>query len=106
MITKLIPMKAIIVIGMSLVLLAVGAFGGYTFCKRSQYKGVIKQQQKDAKAVLKHQEKKDAAAKEIIKYIEVIKKIPDTSGCLDKPSGDEYLNQLLDSDSKAQSSFN
>jgi len=106
MILKFIPKKTIIIIVASIILLAVGAFGGYTFAKRAQYKGVIKQQAKDAKAVMKHQEKKDVAAKEIIKYVEIIKKIPDISGCLDKPNSDEYLNELLRADSKQKSIFN
>lgn len=106
MILKFIPKKTIIIIVASIILLAVGAFGGYTFAKRAQYKGVIKQQAKDAKAVMKHQEKKDVAAKQKAKDIEAIKDIPDPIGCLDKPSGDEYLNELLKSDSKAKSIFN
>jgi len=106
MILKFIPKKTIIIIVASIILLAVGAFGGYTFAKRAQYKGVIKQQAKDAKAVMKHQEKKDVAAKEIIKYIEVIKKIPDVSGCLDRPNDDKYLDELLRADSKQKSIFN
>jgi len=106
MIWKLIPKKVILYIVAAAILLGVGAFGGYTFCKRAQYKGVIKQQQKDADAVLEHQEKKDVVEREVIKYIEVIKRIPDKSGCLDKPNDSAYIDRLLESDSDTQSSFN
>lgn len=65
MIWKLIPKKIIIYAVAAVILLGVGAFGGYTFCKRSQYKGVINQQAKDAKIVVKHQEKKDVVDEKV-----------------------------------------
>ena len=105
MIWKLIPKKLIVYAVAAMILLAVGAFGGYTFCKRSQYKGIIKQQQKDAKAVVKHQEKKDVVDEKVGNALEEAKKVSDASGCLDKPSPDVYLDRLLRADSVAESGF-
>ena len=88
-------------------LFVAGGFTGYTFCKRASYKGVIKQQAKDAEAVLKHQNKKDEVVNNVKpKIIERIKFIKDTSGCLDSANSDDYINKLLKSDSEAKSSFN
>ncbi len=60
-----------------------GLFTGYQYAKRSVDKAVIKQQQKDAKAVQKH----DAATKLVVKEVEkikvVVRKVYDPSGCLD-----------------------
>ena len=106
MIWKLIPKKVILYIVGAAILLGVGVFGGYTFCKRAQYKGVIKQQEKDAKAVLEHQENKDNVEKEINKSIEIIKKMPDVGGCLDKLNDDNYLDRLQRADSQSESGFN
>jgi hypothetical protein len=84
-----------------------GAFTGYTYCKRANYKGIIKQQEKDAKKVLEHEEKKDKVEKYVKpKIIERIKIVKDTSGCLDVINSDEYIDSLLKSDREAQSSFN
>lgn len=105
MIWKLIPKKILVVLAVALVSLVVGAFGGYTFCKRANYKGVINQQAKDAKIVMKHQEKKDVANEKLTKDIKEIQAIPDSTGCLDEPSDDRYIERLLESDREAQSSF-
>ena len=106
MILKFIPKKVIMYIVASAVLMGVGAFGGYTFCKRAQYKGVIKQQEKDAQAVLKHEDKKDVVDKKVNKQIEKIRSLPDTSSCLDVRNSDDYLNELQRADSIAESEFN
>lgn len=104
MILKLIPKKAILYVAASIILLLVGAFGGYTFCKRAQYKGVIKQQEKDAKTVLKHQEDKDNVNEKFTESVEEIKAVKES--CLDKPNSDDYLNRLQRSDSISESIFN
>lgn len=107
MITVLKKYKIIVFALLALILLGTGAFGGYTFCKRAQYKGVINQQAKDATTVMEHEEKKDVAEKELDKVIEVrVEKAGGTSGCLNTPSPDAYLDGLLDADRKAKSSFN
>jgi len=106
MITKLIPKKAIVILVLALVSMVIGAFGGYTFCKRAQYKGVIKQQANDATAVVEHQEKKDAVDDKFNENVSKLKAIPDITGCLDKSSDAEYLDQLFKSDSEAKSGFN
>lgn len=82
-----------------------GAFSGYSYCKRSNYKGVIKQQAKDAVNVDTHQVKKEKVKKNVNKKIEDIKKIVDLSGCLDIDSPDDYFDRLLDADSTAKSGF-
>lgn len=103
---KLIPKQVIIYIVITVLSLAVGAFAGYTFCKRAQYKGVINQQAKDAIMVMKHQEKKDVIDIEVKKHVNVLRAVPDTSGCLDESSPDAYLDKLLRADSVAESGFN
>jgi len=82
-----------------------GIFTGYSYCKRAQDAGVIKQAKKDAKAVDKHQDKKEEVEKNVTKQIDSIKKIIDPSGCLDAPTPDDYLNGLLRADSAAKSGF-
>lgn len=82
-----------------------GCFVGYSYCKRAQDAGVIKQAKKDAKAVDNHQDKKEKVEKNVTKQIGTIKKIIDPSGCLDAPAPDDYLNRLLSTDSAAKSGF-
>ena len=105
MILKAIPKKVIIYIVASAILLLVGAFGGYTFAKRANYKGVIKQQKKDAIAVLEHGEQEDVAKKHVSESIEKLRVINDPTGGLDKPSPTDYLNELYKSDRATQSEF-
>jgi len=106
MITLLKRYKIIILALVAVLLFASGAFTGYSYCKRAQDKGVIKQQAKDAVIVMEHQIKKDEAEKNVDTIITKLIKIKDTSGCLDNPNNDEYLNWLHRADSRAQSSFN
>lgn len=83
-----------------------GIFTGYSYCKRAQDAGVIKQAKKDAKAVDKHQGKKEKVEKNVTKQIDTIKKIIDPSGCLDAPAPGDYLNRLFSADRAAESGFN
>lgn len=104
--SKLLPKQTIIYIVITVISLGLGLFGGYTFCKRAQYKGVINQQTKDAKAVVQHQEKKDEVDTKVQEHVEALKGIPDTSGCLDAANGAAYLERLQRADGVAKSSFN
>lgn len=103
---KLLPKRVILFIVITVLTFLVGAFAGYTFCKRANYKGVINQQANDAEEVMKHQERKDVIDTEVKKHIDAVKQVPDTGGCLDKRSPDAYLDKLLDADSISQSGFN
>lgn len=103
---KMIPKQVIIYIVLVVLSLAVGAFGGYTLCKRAQYTGVIKQQKKDAVNVAKHQENKDAVDEKVRSGIDALRKIPDASGCLNKSNSDIYLDELQRTDSISKSGFN
>ena len=96
------------IIGISLIavlLFLSGIFVGYSYCKRTQDKGVIDQQEKDAETVMKHVDKKDEVRKNVDEKIEAIKKVIDPSGCLDAGSPDDYLNKLLSADRAAKSGF-
>lgn len=93
-----------IVLAIALGLVVLGAVAGYQWCKSSQYKGVIKQQEKDAVDVLEHVEQSTQVHKNVDKVIETrIKKVVDASGCLDTTSPDDYIDGLLNADSTAQS---
>ena len=83
-----------------------GIFTGYSYCKSSYDANVIDQQEKDAKAVMKHQEKKDNVEAKVTKAITKIQKAVDPSGCLDTPSPDNYLDELFSIDSISKSEFN
>jgi len=84
-----------------------GGFVGWSWCKRSSDRGVIKQQKKDAKEVSDHVVARETAKDKVKTIIEKrVVKVVDPSGCLDNPSPDDYLDGLRDADSEAKSSFN
>ncbi|MCK5609724.1 hypothetical protein KAR91_48065 [Candidatus Pacearchaeota archaeon] len=100
--------KLYMVIGafiIALILMTAGAVGGYSYCKSSNYKGIIKQQTKDAKTILKHEDKKKEVKGNVDTSIAKFKTIDDPSGCLDTISPDDYIDKLLDADSAAKSGF-
>ena len=83
-----------------------GGMLGWSYCKSSQKSAVIKQQEKDANEVLKHEDKKDAAEQKIRDIIRKrVKTAIDPSGCLDRNSPDDYLNGLFDAENAAKSGF-
>ena len=108
--TKVKPMnklvKEIIILVLAALLFVAGMFTGYSYSKRSQDAGVIKQQQQDAEDVDKHRTETDKVNENVAKTITIIKKIKDPSGCLDVASPDEYLDGLLNADSKTQYNVN
>ena len=98
--------KPLIILVVSMVIFSIGAFAGYTFCKRAQYAGVIKQQEKDAKIVMKHLDRKEEVRKNVNAIIETkVQNVVDSTGCLDADSPDIYINGLLDADRAAKSGF-
>jgi len=101
----MIPQKIISKIVIVAIVFVSGAFSGYSYCKRSNDKGVIKQQNKDAEEVMRHEDQKITVRKNVDEKIKSIRKIIDPSGCLDANSPDDYFNRLLDADSTAKSSF-
>jgi len=102
----MIPQKIISKIVIVAIVFVSGAFSGYSYCKRSNDKGVIKQQNKDAEEVMRHEDQKITVRKNVDEKIEVFKKIVDPSGCLDTNSPDDYLNGLLDIEYGKESQFN
>ena len=90
----------------AVLLFLAGIFVGYSYCKSSYDANVIDQQEKDSKAVMKHQEKKDNVETKVNKAIIEIQKAVDPSGCLDTPAPDNYLDELLSIDSIPKSEFN
>lgn len=107
MIGKILQKYRIVILALvAVVLFAGGAFTGYSFCKSSQYKDIIKQQEKDAELVMKHETKKDQAVENVSKAKTVIRKIKDPSGCLDTDSPRDYIDGLLNADREAESGFN
>jgi len=83
-----------------------GIFVGYSYCKSSYDANVIDQQAEDAETVMKHEDKKDVVETKVTKAITKIQKVVDPSGCLDSPSPDNYLDELLSIDSISKSEFN
>jgi len=102
----MIPQKIISKIVIVAIVFVSGAFAGYSYRSSLNYKGVIKQQKKDAKEVMKHEDEKIQVKKNVDEKIEVFKKIVDPSGCLDTNSPDDYLNGLLDIEYGKESQFN
>lgn len=98
--------KNIIIGILILVMCGVSGLAGWTLAKRASDRGVIKQQKSDAKEVMKHADKKEAAKQRVRTIIRTrIKYVKDNSGCLDRPSDSEYVRGLLDADREAQSGF-
>lgn len=64
---------------------AVFAFGGYYFYKSGENGAVIKQLKKDNKAITTIKGKVEVRYVEVEKIKQVIKLVPDRSGCLDAP---------------------
>ena len=102
----MIPQKIVSKIVIVAIVFVSGAFSGYSYCKKSNYKGVIKQQAKDAKDVMEHEEEKIEVKKNVDEKIEVIKKIIDPTGCLDVNSPNDYFDGLLDAENGKKSQFN
>jgi len=99
--------KTIQIVLITALIAYLSGFGsGYFYRGLANAKGVIKQQDKDADAVLEHHDKEKGVIKYVTRYKTILKKIPDPSGCLDASSPDDYLKQLHDTDSKAKSGFN
>ena len=98
----------IILIGVLVVVLCiVSGLAGWTLAKRASDRGVIKQQAKEAREVMKHDDTKQLVSKKVETIIRTqIRTIVDPSGCLDTDSPDDYIGSLLDADREAQSGFN
>jgi len=99
--------RAAIIGVLIIVMCGVSGLAGWTLAKRAGDRGVIKQQQKDAEEVMKHEEAKEKVQEKIRTVIKTrIIKVPDPSGCLDRPSPDNYLDGLQRSDGEAKFGFN
>jgi len=98
--------KTIGIVIIAVLLFLSGIFVGYSYCKRAQDKGVIDQQAKDAKTVMKHEDKKDEIKAKVEKAIAKIQKIVDPTGCLDTGNSDDYLDELQRADRISKSEFN
>ena len=94
--------KIFVIAIVAIFLFVAGGFVGYSYCKRSSDRGVIKQQKEDATDVLKHEDKKAVVKKNVDEKIKTLNKVVDTSGCLDADSPNDYLNKLLDAENAAQ----
>lgn len=94
--------ETIVMLIVTVGLFVAGVFSGIYYHKQSSLKGVIKQQGKDATAVMEHKEKQ----KEVIKYVTktktVLLKIKDNSGCLDRSNAGPYLDSLLSADGQTK----
>lgn len=97
-------MKQAAIYGIVLLVVALlGGAVGYTWAKRASDRGVIKQQQKDAKAVQKHDAKTRVIIKEVEKIKVVVRKIHDPDGCLDSPVPSAISDRLRDTISATRS---
>lgn len=98
--------KNIIIAILVLVMCLVSGLAGWTLAKRASDRGVIKQQKKDAKEVMKHADTTEATKQKVQTIIRTrIKTIVDPSKCLDSSSPDDYLDSLFDADRAAKSGF-
>ena len=90
--------KPIIILALAVVIFTLGGAAGWSFAKRASDRGVIKQQQSDAKKAVKHDANIRHLKKSLSKTLEQLKGFKDASGCLDTPSDPEYVRRLLESD--------
>ena len=72
----------------------ISMFSGYTYCKGKEGTIIVEQLQKDSKAVDEIKEREVIRYVEVEKIKEVIRNVPDTSGCLDTDLGDIITDQL------------
>ncbi len=91
--------KGILYAAIAIVLFLSGGISGWSMAKRSSDRGVIKQQQSDAKKAVKHNADIRNLEKSLAKTMAKLKGFKDNSGCLDAPSDPEYLNGLQHTDS-------
>ncbi len=94
-------MNRIVIVAMIVMSLAMFAVG-YIYRGASSAKGVIKQQQKDANEVVKHEENQKVVTQYVDRIKVVIRKVPDPTGCLDTDVPDVFHDSLLDADRKTK----
>ena len=70
-------------------------FAGYSFAQRGKAEAVVTQLKEDNDAVIEIREVVKWRTKEVTKYVDVIKEVVDTSGCLDMPVPDAVSDELF-----------
>jgi len=82
------------------ILFGSGLYSGYMYCKSGEASGVVKRLKKDSQSVDKIEAQAEVRYVTVEKIKEVIRKVPDRTGCLDTPTPDDFNSGLYEAYSK------